>query len=243
MAEVEASVRVHQHQADRDVGARELRGLEKRPATVALAQLRVVCARLEREADACQQDGAARQPRQARPTARGACCQQSEPEGRQHVLERQHVREHARAAARVVAVEVERRVDGHLQHDPERKQANDPGAPAEPGAERHQQEQRREVERVAQVHLHPSQGRSERRAQPEAFREVGADEVAVLAEAANPSAKSIAEAVARPVAQLVVRALRRAEDRARGSLLVRGPQPEPGHERHDEQGDRQRAPP
>ena len=209
-----------------DAGRGEHGRFEHRPPALAIAELRVIEARAHREADERERRGEGGPPlRRAR--ARG---ERDDGDRREDVLDREHVGEEARAAARVVAVEIKGRVGRDLRDHREREEARAraSGSNGDDRADHHEQRERLGVERIDEVLLEPPEGGADGFEGAIAAGEVRGDEVAVLAEAADPRAKSIAKAARRAVSDRVVRALRGEARQAGGGALVGEEEQEPG---------------
>ena len=182
-------------------------GLVHGPPPVAGGELLVLEARPHGEAQQAERQEARRLGAHGEPPRR----QVRERRGHERVLERQDVGEHARAAAWVAPVEVERRVrDDVAQHD-ERRDPRGAGASPERGDERpeRQQEEGLGVERVECMCMQASRRRAERRPEPVASgAHAGEHEVAVLVQAPDARAEAPPVAVLGPVADGVVEVLR-----------------------------------
>ena len=129
---------------------------------------------------------------------------QREADGEERVLDGDHVGEEARAAAGVIAVEVERRIGEHLRQDERRREAHAASARGEDGDE-HEERERFEVRDVAEVVGEPATGGEERGHGAEAAFEPRAHEVAVLDEAPDAAAEPVAETARGAVARGVIR--------------------------------------
>src|SRR5262249_30291571 len=145
----EAVIGVDEHEAAVDPGARKLRGLEERAATLAVAQRSVIEAGPEAEARERERDGTCGPTIERRVRRREAYDRDRDED----VLDRERVAVEARAASRVVAIEVERHVREDLGSDRDAEGAAPRAGPRGVPSQKHQEREGLGVQRIDQVLL------------------------------------------------------------------------------------------
>ena len=222
VAEQEAVIGVHEDEAARHVAERAR--VEHGLSALAFRERDVLVDPVQREAE----------KHRPRSEARGA--RAHEGEGEERVLERENVREQARAGAGIARGIVEGNVGEDDESGSEREREHVrlvAEANRRPRNEQGERDEVRDVDRVERESLDGDPGRFER---AETVREVLFDEIAVLEAAPDARAEPVAKAAGRAVGESVVAELRRAEPRARGGVRVAREENEAGDHAGDDEG-------